>query len=222
MKHKEKISVFVADNHPMIVKGLQSTLSACDHIECVGEASLGTDVISGLKETKPDVMLLDISMPGLTGPQILRRLKHHAPNVKVIVFTVHDEPEYISEVLSLGARGYLLKETKADELIRAIESVAAGDIFFSSCVQQVLLRLDSPGEHGKKFRPVSDLALKEEEVLRCVAEGLSNAEIARKLYVGERTVESYRHNIMDKLSIHTIAGLTKYAIQHGLLEIESD
>ncbi len=218
MKNGAKIKVFLADDHPMILAGVRLTLSKSEKIEVVGDASVGTDVIPGLKNAKADVMLMDLSMPVLGGAQILRRIKHHAPDVRVIAFTVHDEKEYIQEIIRLGASGYLLKDAQPEELIRAIESVYAGNIFFSACVQRVLM--GQTPDHPVKTHVAAEgvLAQKEEEVLALVAQGLPNLKIAEKLYISDRTVETYRRRITDKLNIHTVAGLTKYAIEHGLLD----
>lgn len=218
MKISSKIKVLVADDHPVVVNGVRSSLAGFANIEIVGEVSDGSEVMAKVKKLSPDVILLDISLPTIKGPQVLRQLQRVAPEIRVIAFTVHNEKEYVDEMIQLGARGYLLKDTPPDELARAIETVFAGDMFFSSCVQRILVDHIASEKNGRGARSSGDLSEREEEIVALIAQSFSNDRIASALCISPRTVETHRQRIMNKLNIHTPAGLTRYAIDRGLIQ----
>jgi two-component system nitrate/nitrite response regulator NarL len=204
---KEKIKVLIADDHPVVRKGLQSCLSKQDRLKVVGEASDGDEALLRIRETAPHVVLLDISMPRMDGLTVTQQLRKELPDIKVLILSAHNTREYIFRIIQSGAHGYVSKEAKPEELMRAIESVYQGEPFFSPEIARAALnQLVNSG--GKK------------EVLVLVAEGQSNKEIASKLGIGVRTIETHRERIMRRLDIHSVAGLTKFAIANGMVSIE--
>src|SRR5215471_19053753 len=214
----KKIKILVADDHPVVRKGLQSCLARQDRLKIVGEASDGEEALKKTSELSPDVVLMDISMPGMNGLEVTEVLRKESPSVKVLVLSVHNNRDYIFRIIQAGAHGFISKESPPDELLRAIESVYAGEPFFSPEIAKAALnQLVSSG--GKKD-PFAQLTSREREVLVLIAEGQSNKEIANRLGIGVRTIETHRERIMRRLNIHSVAGLTKFAIANGLISLE--
>jgi two-component system, NarL family, nitrate/nitrite response regulator NarL len=216
---KQIIKVLVADDHPVVRKGLQSCLSRQGRLKIVGEAADGEDALRQTRQLSPDVVLMDISMPGMNGLAVTEVLRKEAPQVKVLVLSVHSNKDYIFRVIQAGAHGYVSKEAPPEELLRAIETVHAGEPFFSEEIAKAALS-EFVNSGGKK-EPFSQLTSREREVLVLIAEGKSNKEIADKLGIGVRTIETHRERIMRRLNIHSVAGLTKYAIANGLISLET-
>lgn len=212
------IRVLVADDHPVVRKGLRSCLADQPHLQLVGEAADGEEAARKARELLPDVALLDINMPRLDGLQVTELLRREAPKVKVLVLSIHSRPEYVQRIIQAGARGYVLKDSSPDQLVQAIERVHAGDVFFSPQVAQLALR-QYVGSGGKP-QPSDKLSCREREVLVQIAGGSSNKEIASRLGVSVRTIETHRERIMRKLNIHSVAGLTKFAITRGLISLD--
>jgi DNA-binding NarL/FixJ family response regulator len=216
----KKIKVLVADDHPVVRKGLQSCLARQERLKIVGEASDGDEALEKTRELSPDVVLMDISMPGMNGLAVTEVLRKESPTVKVLVLSVHNNRDYIFRIIQAGAHGFISKEAPPDELLRAIESVYAGEPFFSPEIAKAALnQLVTSG--GKKD-PFAQLTGREREVLVLIAEGQSNKEIATKLGIGVRTIETHRERIMRRLDIHSVAGLTKFAIANGMISIEGE
>jgi len=216
---KQIIKVLVADDHPVVRKGLQSLLTRPGRLKIVGEACDGDEALRKTRDLKPDVVLMDISMPGMNGLAVTEVLRKEAPNVKVLILSVHSNRDYIFRVIQAGAHGYVSKEAPPAELLQAIESVFEGEPFFSEEIARAALsQFVSSG--GKK-EPFAQLTSREREVLVLIAEGQSNKEIANKLGIGVRTIETHRERIMRRLGIHSVAGLTKYAIANGLISLEA-
>ena len=215
---KNVIRVLVADDHPVVRKGLRSCLADQPHLQLVGEAADGEEAARKARELLPDVALLDINMPRLDGLQVTELLRREAPKVKVLVLSIHSRPEYVHRIIQAGARGYVLKDSSPDQLVQAIERVYAGDVFFSPQVAQLALR-QYVGSGGKP-QPSDKLSRREREVLVQIAGGSSNKEIASRLGVSVRTIETHRERIMRKLNIHSVAGLTKFAITRGLISLD--
>jgi len=214
----KKIKILVADDHPVVRKGLQSCLGRQDRLKIVGEASDGDEALKKTRELSPDVVLMDISMPGMNGLAVTEVLRKDHPDVKVLVLSVHNNRDYIFRIIQAGAHGFISKEAPPDELLRAIESVYAGEPFFSPEIAKAALnQLVSSG--GKKD-PFAQLTSREREVLVLIAEGQSNKEIANKLGIGVRTIETHRERIMRPLDIHSVAGLTHFAIANGMISID--
>jgi two-component system nitrate/nitrite response regulator NarL len=210
----------VADDHPVVRKGLQTFLSRQGHLRIVGEAADGDDALRKARALSPDVVLMDISMPGMNGLAVTEVLRKEAPEMKVLVLSVHTNKDYIFRVIQAGAHGYVSKEAPPEELLRAIESVAAGEPHFSEDIARAALN-EFVSSGGKK-EPFAQLTSREREVLVQIAEGKSNKEIADRLGIGVRTIETHRERIMRRLSIHSVAGLTKYAIANGLISLEGE
>lgn len=215
---KQSIRVLIADDHPVVRKGLQSCLAKQDRVKIVGEASDGDEALQKAMELSPDVVLMDISMPRMSGLAATEVLREQAPNIKVLVLSVHNNKDYIFRIIQAGAHGYVSKEASPEELSEAIECVHAGETFFSPEIAQAAL--SHLVQNGGKKEPFAQLTDREREVLVLIAEGQSNKEIANKLGIGVRTIETHRERIMRRLDIHSVAGLTKFAIANGLVSLE--
>lgn len=212
---KKRIKLLLVDDHPVVRKGIGSLLSRHEHLSVVGEATDGREALAKAKELLPDIVLLDIDLPGLSGLLVSELLHKDLPQVKVLILSMYQRAEYLTRVLQSGARGYVLKDASPEELVRAIETVNAGESFFSPEVAR--LALNQFVQENGDGPDLMDLTNREREVLVLVAEGLSNKEIANHLNVGVRTVETHRERVMRKLGIHSIAGLTRFAIAKGLI-----
>jgi two-component system nitrate/nitrite response regulator NarL len=215
---KDKIKILVADDHPVVRKGLQSCLARQDRLKLVGEASDGEEALRKTRELHPDVVLMDISMPRMNGLAVTEVLRKEAPNVKILVLSVHNNKEYVFRIIQAGAHGYISKEAPPEELLRAIESVHTGEPFFSPEIARAAL--NQIVTSGGKKEPFAQLTSREREVLILIAEGQSNKEIANRLGIGVRTIETHRERIMRRLDIHSVAGLTKFAIANGMISLE--
>ena len=212
--------MLLVDDHPLVLEGIKSHLSAQADLEVVGIAVTGQEAIAKARQLQPDVILMDISMPQMNGMEALHILRRRVPKAKVLVLTMHDNREYIRQMVRLGARGYVLKDTSPAELVRAIKLVHSGEVFFSPSASRVLLDEVTHPEKGQGHgRPGSSLSDREREVLVLIAEGHSNKAIASRLGIGVRTIETHRERIMRKLGIHSVAGLTKYAIANELTSL---
>jgi len=211
------IRILLADDHPLVREGLIACLARDEGIRVVGEAASGEAALREAERLRPDVVLLDITMPGLNGIQAARKLKELLPSVRILLLTMHNNKEYILEGLRAGADGYALKDAAPRELIEAVRTVHRGERFFSSSVLEILAEA---GVSSDERAGGAALSARETQVLGQIAEGLSNKEIAAKLGVSVRTIEKHRERIMRKLEIHSTAGLTKYAIAHGLIDMK--
>lgn len=223
------IRLMLVDDHKVIRTGLRSFLETQRGIEVVAEASNGNEAIPLALETCPDVVVMDITMPEMDGLEATRRLKKLYPQCHVLVLTVHQDKQYFFEMLSAGASGYVNKQAAADELVTAIHSVAAGNVYLQPVLARWLLedyrRLSSPSH---EVQAASDLAREKElevlsrrelQILEALAQGLSNLQIGEQLGISYNTVARHRERIMYKLNLHSIADLVKIAIRTGLIEI---
>jgi two-component system, NarL family, nitrate/nitrite response regulator NarL len=215
---KQKIKILLVDDHPVVRKGLYSCLASRDNLKIVGEASDGNEALRKVKELVPDLVLMDLAMPEPDGLAVTERLRKEMPQVKVVILSMHSNREYVLRTIKAGARGYVLKDAPPDELVRAIEAVNAGETFFSPAVARIAL--NQYVSESSQTDPISRLSERERDVLARIAEGRSNKEIASDLDIGVRTVETHRERIMQKLDIHSVAGLTKFAITNGLAGLE--
>ena len=184
----------------------------------VGEAADGDEALRKARELSPHVVLMDISMPGMNGLAVTEVLRKELPQIKVLILSVHNNRECIFRVIQAGAHGYVSKEAPPEEVLRAIESVYEGEPFFSEDIARAAL--SEFVTSGGKMEPFAQLTSREREVLVQIAEGKSNKEIADRLGIGVRTIETHRERIMRRLNIHSVAGLTKYAIANGLISLE--
>ena len=207
-----KIRVLLADDHPLVTEGIRSCLETYNQIEVVGEATTGKEALEKAKDLLPDVVLMDINMPELNGLDAAILFKEQLPDIKLLVLSMHDSREYISRAIQYGARGYVLKDVSSKEIVIAIEAVNNGGTYFSSGVSEILLSNLDDGTQGP-------LTPREQKVLSLVAEGKSNKLIAREPDISLRTVETHRRNVKKKLAVDSTAGLTRYAIKHGLIDV---
>ena len=216
---KSKITLLLVDDHPLVREGLRSYLAQEKAFEIVGEAVDGAEALRTAKDLLPQIILLDINMPGMNGLETARLLKKTVPKSKILILTMHDTKEYVSRMISTGVQGYVLKDSSPSELIAAIETVQRGETYFSPKVSQTVLNdlVKSTRTKGKKGG--AELSRRESEVLTLIAEGFGNKEIAAKLFVSVRTVETHRERIIRKLDIHTVAGLTRYALTKGIVKL---
>jgi two-component system, NarL family, nitrate/nitrite response regulator NarL len=211
------IRVLLADDHPVVLKGFNACLARVETIKVVGEAANGQEALRLAFELMPDVVLMDVDMPQMNGLTATELLSKQLPGVRVLIVSMHGESDLIMRVLQCGAQGFVLKQAPTEDLIKAIETVHGGGVYFSPDVARTALNRFVRGEsNGTGTFPISN---REREVLIAIANGLSNKEIASRLGVGVRTVETHRERIMRKLGIHTIAGLTRFALQKGLLPL---
>ena len=212
----KKIRLLLVDDHPIVLDGIKSHLCAQPDLEVVGDAANGQEALRKAKLTLPDVILMDISMPHMNGLEAMVCLRKQVPDAKILILTMHESKEYIAQVVRSGARGYLLKDSAPAELVAAIKAVHAGEVYFSPSVSKVLIEEMADGNRKSNDSPQQHLTDREREVLSLIAEGLLNKQIADRLGIGVRTIETHRERIMRKLDIHTVAGLTKYAIARGM------
>jgi two-component system nitrate/nitrite response regulator NarL len=206
------------DDHPVVRRGISMCLSRQPEFEVIGEAADGREAIRQARALQPDIALLDIDMPQMSGLAVAEWLHREMPQVKVLILSMHSNTEYVLRIIQSGARGFVLKEAPAEELVRAIGIVNSGEAYFSPDVARVALN-----KFVQNRRAPADgarLTPREREVLTHIAEGLSNKEIACALGVGLRTVETHRERVMRKLNIHSVAGLTRYAISQKLVTLD--
>jgi DNA-binding NarL/FixJ family response regulator len=204
----------------MIREGVRHVLSGTPGFQVVGEAAGGRQAVEVAERTQPDVVVLDISMPHGTGLEVLGELRRRAPAARVLVLSVHDDTEYVLESVRSGAAGYLRKDTTPDNLRAAVRAIAAGNGWFSPEVARHLTAAirEEPGDPDPASASAGPLTAREREVLARIARGLTNKEAAAELGISIRTVETHRDNLMRKLGIHTVAGLTKYALEAGVID----
>ncbi|MGK7369054.1 MAG: response regulator transcription factor [Candidatus Halalkalibacterium sp. M3_1C_030] len=208
-----KIKVLIADDHEILRFGISTFLNSADSITVVGEASSGDECIELFKEKKPDVCVLDISMPGKNGIETTKAIREIDPNVKVLILSMHIDKAILDQVLEAGINGYLLKDTEKTELLHGIESIAKGQQVFSDPIQKLITKSYLNG--GRT--PHDSITSRELEVLQLIVEGYSSKLIADKLNISPRTVDTHRGNIMQKLNIPNAAGLVRYAMENDLV-----
>jgi DNA-binding NarL/FixJ family response regulator len=213
--------ILLADDHAIIRQGLCSLLEKQPDIEVVGAVEDGQKAIELVRELKPDIVIMDISMPNLNGIDATRKIIGELGNVKVIALSIHSSRRFVMEMLKAGASGYILKECLFNELLEAIQTVRKGEIYLSHRITGVVVDDYVKRLSGEYQAEAPDLSPREREVLQLLAEGKSTKQIALHLHVSAKTVESNRRNIMDNLDIHSVAELTKYAVREGLTPLES-
>jgi two-component system response regulator NreC len=214
----EKTRVVVVDDHAVMRAGLRMLIDAQPDMAVVGEAGNGREAIEQAKASRPDLLLLDLSMPGLGGIATIELLRKEAPQAKVLILTMHDDPEYLRQVLEAGASGYLVKNAADTELLAAMRAVRRGEVYVYSSLTGALLDMAFDKRQKREERDaVADLSKREIEVLRLLALGHTNQQIADRLFLSVKTIETYRSRITEKLQLPTRAELVRYAIKHGLL-----
>lgn len=211
------LTVFIADDHAVVREGLGALLSTQPDIRIVGTAMDGREAVTEVLRLKPRVVLLDISMPGLDGIESMRQILAQQQDMAVVILSMHSSAQHVFHALEAGARGYLLKESAGKEIIDAVRAVHAGRRFLSPKVAEIVAE-GLGGRNGES--PLERLSRREREIIKLVADGHSSAEIARLLNLSPKTVDSYRSRLMQKLHLSDLAGLVKFAIQHGLTALE--
>jgi two-component system, NarL family, response regulator NreC len=207
--------VLIVDDHAVVRAGIRLLLAQEGDIEPVGEAGTGREAVFQARSLKPDVVLIDVVMPDQTGLEVLPTLLHEHPDMKVLVLSMQDDPRYVREALAAGASGYVLKEAADTEVVAAVREVARGARYVSPDLGARLLAAEADAERRAGEDPLSD---REHEVLRLLALGHTNQEIAKQLYISVRTAETHRAHIMQKLNLQSRAELVRYALEKGLLE----
>ncbi|TWB50480.1 LuxR family two component transcriptional regulator [Rhizobium sp. ERR 922] len=205
----DRISVLLIDNHPVVLDGLKAVLETFDHIEVVGTANLAQIGLEVGRRTLPQVTLMDINMPKLSGIEAIELFRRELPETRIVMLSMHDSREYISSSIMRGAVGYILKDVSTDEVVCAIETVAAGGTYFSSGVRDILVADRAQNE-------ADPLTPRERRILGLIVTGRSNREIAEELQITPATAETHRKNLKKKLGIATTAGLIRYALDHGI------
>jgi len=211
MSQPKTIKVLICDDHPLVLEGICAVLETYAHIEVVGAVNSARAALALAETHQPDVVMMDINMPDLSGLDAVELFRERFPQARLLMLSMHDSREYISTAVMYGASGYILKDVSTSEIIAAIETVAANGTYFSSGVADALLR------NGPKQGTPMPLTTREQSVLLLVARGKSNKDVAAHLDISVRTVETHRKNIKKKLGIATTAGLTRYAIDNGLI-----
>lgn len=212
------IRVVVADDHSVVREGIRHILESDPEFNVVAEAANGAEAIRTVREHRPDVAVLDVSMPGGTGLEVAAKLRAESPETRLLFLSMYDNPEYVLEAVRSGASGYLLKDTAATELRSAVRAVHQGEAYFSPAVARRLsdaVRGEMEQVHRKSA--LASLTGRERDVLIGIAKGLTNKEIAAELGISHRTVETHRESLMRKLGIRTVAGLTRLALEEGLI-----
>ncbi|KXK46093.1 MAG: response regulator [Chlorobi bacterium OLB5] len=214
--------ILIVDDHEVVRDGLRNILTSLENISIAGEAGNGEEAVKMYSSLKPDLVIMDISMPGMNGIEATRVIKEKDPDARILILTMHDNQEYLNQIIRSGAKGFILKNTDKEELLDAVKTVASGDNFFSKDISKLIIdnyiRTAKETEKNDGFKEVP-LTKREIEILKLIASGYSNQEIANILYISYNTVDTHRKNIMHKLSIKNTAGLVRYAIEKGLISL---
>lgn len=216
----KRIKILLADDHRIFRDGIKSILSENDFIEIVGEASGGGELLAMLKTSKPDIVIVDITMPGLSGIEVSRQISGLYPDVKIMILSMHTEEEFVVNSVKAGAKGYLPKDTSKEELLDAVKTIYEGGEYYSKLVsdnfmKSYLKRIKT----GQDLTENGDLTQRETEILRLCASGVSNKEIADRLFISTKTVDAHKNHIMHKLKLKNTAEMVLYAVKHKIIEV---
>lgn len=210
--------ILIADDHTILRAGLRSLLSMVSNFEVIGEADCGKSAILCAGQLKPDIIISDLSMPNSNGTEAIQRIKSRYPEIKILVLTVHKTEEHVHGALKAGADGYILKDDSSEELIQAINNILAGNTHLSSSIcSNVVMGYLADTNNKADSSPSEQLTIREREVIKLIAEGYKNKEIAEYLSISLKTVEKHRSNMMKKLDLHSTSSITSYAIKNGLV-----
>ena len=220
----KKLRILVADDHGLVRRGARAVLHSRPGWRVIGEAMNGREAVEKIIDLKPDVAVVDIGMPELDGVEVVRQVREAVPNTKVLILTMHESDQMVRRALDAGARGYLLKSDLTDCLAKAVKAVSEGKRFLTPQVSEIVLQgfLKTTSRHQQAKRAGARTTPRELEILRLLAEGRSNKEIAAQLGITVRTVETHRAKIMLKLGLHSLAELIHYALRHGLVSAQAD
>ena len=213
------LSILIADDHDIIRAGIKNVLAGHADYEVVAEAKDGEETVAKVEQHKPGILLLDISMPKVSGLDVIEQIHYLSPQTKILIISVHKAHAYIMKAFQAGVKGYLYKETAGEELLPALSKISAGHIYLTASVSAYLM--EKALEKSEEKRPEEALITsREQQILRLVADGKTAKEIAKILYISQRTVENYKNNLLKKLGLHRTSDLIKYAIKHKIVEIE--
>lgn len=215
----KRIKVLLAEDHTMVREGLRLLLEAEGDIEVLCEAETGRMAVTLALRHRPDVVLMDIAMPQLNGLEAARQILQTLPDARILILSAHEDDAYLEQALATGVAGYLIKQTSASMLTKAIRAIASGKTFFSPSISLRLSQYEkNEGQNTARRKRGSGLTSRESEVLQLIAEGMANKQIAVELTISIKTVEKHRQSLMDKLNVHDTAGLTRHAIAAGIIE----
>lgn len=218
------MQIMIVDDHPLFREGLKTIVSRDDKYAVCAEAGNGMEGLRLAREHKPDIMLVDISMPDKSGIHVIRELREELADTRFVIISMHSEADYIVEAFRAGATGYMIKDSAAAQLIKGLDTVAAGELFLDSALsQEVVFKLmqDKTVPEEKEADPYSTLTPREQEVMRMLAEGLTPREVARELFISPKTVENHRTNLMKKLNLKSTVELIRYAARLGLIDLDT-
>jgi two-component system response regulator NreC len=214
------VKILLVEDHTLVRSGIRSLLEGSPDVKVVGDIGDGRSAIQLCQKLEPDVVLTDVEMPSLNGIETARQIHAAMPSVKIVMLSMHGDPQYVFESLKAGASGYVLKDAAFTELLDAIEAVMAGRRYLSTPLADLVMEDYVRRANGKESGTGLDkLSAREREILQLVAEGRSSGQVAEMIHISVRTVDTHRYNVMQKLGIHSIAGLTKFAIAHGLTSL---
>jgi DNA-binding NarL/FixJ family response regulator len=218
-----KKRILIVDDHPLFREGLKSLIARDSKFDVVGEAGTGVEALRLAKELKPDLAVVDLSLPDKSGVDVTRSIRSLLPDVRIMIVSMHSKIDYITEAFQAGATGYMVKESAADKLVQGLEAVSKGEYFLDSSLSHSVVKrlMDFPDKEAK----ITDgsygaLTPREQQVMRLLAEGLSTKDIAANLFISPKTVENHRANIMEKLNLHSTIELVRYAAKLGLIDVD--
>ncbi len=214
-----KIRLLLVDDHQIVRAGLRMLFQAEKDMEIVGEVGSGEKALEAVRDLKPDVVIMDVAMPGIGGIEATRRIKEASPETAVLALTMHEDEQYFFEMLNAGASGYIPKQAAPDDLVSAIHVVSTGNVFLHATLAKFLMRDFLENKETEETPTIEELTPREREVLTYIAEGYTNREIAEALIISIKTVDRHRENIMQKLNLHSRVELVKYAIEKGLITV---
>jgi DNA-binding NarL/FixJ family response regulator len=212
------IRVLIVEDHLMVRAGLRALLERAADVEIVGEASNGLEAVKLASSLKPDVVLMDIMMPRLNGIQAAERIRDLQLPIHVILLSMHADEGLVHQALLSGVRGYVLKTSVSDELLMAVRAASRGEMYLSASISSIVIGSSSHWKVGSPDEPLDTLSPREKEILQLIAEAHTSVEIAKMLFISEKTVEKHRSSLMEKLNIHNLAGLVRFAVKIGLVD----
>lgn len=220
MNAKPEISILIVDDHHIIRHGLQESLAQQEHLSVVAEAETGGKAVALARIHKPDIIIMDVSMPDMNGIEATRKILKENSNIKIIALSMHSEKQFVLSMINAGVSGYLLKTNFFNELLTAIQNVYDGMVYLSAGItKHVVAAALKAGQHGSQS-PLEKLTPRERQILQMIAEGKTNADMANQLFISKKTIAAHKLNLMKKLQLNNVPALTKFAVKHGLTTLD--